>query len=342
MVPVFAAALFIAGCAKTLPPVEPVAPPTPPAAAAEQKEESAQDEAKKVIVAKVNDAALNMDQLIKMMNRFPPKGEGPEALEEHKKQSLDRLILQELACQQARAQGLAIGSDKSDMAINNLKENVGGEQEYAEYLKQNDFTEEDLRRQVERSLLIELIYAKEVLEKAAIPEEEVRKEYEKEKHRYILPEKVSVIDVFILKNEGKISQKKARELLKNIKADPRQDPWSLVLDGSFIVRNLVIDKDKEKELYNAAKKLKPQQLSGVIKTPNGLHIVKLKEYSPERQLTFEETKNKLEMKFKVAAQEKRMREWEQEMRKDAKIELLLDKAEQNEQAKPEHGQAGQK
>jgi parvulin-like peptidyl-prolyl isomerase len=160
------------------------------------------------------------------------------------------------------------------------------------------------------------------LAKVNVPEEEVRAEYEKEKYRYILPEKISVVDVWVIKNEGKASQKKAKELLNKIKAEPNQDPYkSLVLDGSFIVRDLKIKKD-QKELYEAAKKLAPGELSGVITMPSELHIIKLEKYSPERQATYDEVKDKVGLKFKVPAQEQRMKEWEEELKKGAKIVLV--------------------
>ena len=83
-----------------------------------------------------------------------------------------------------------------------------------------------------------LIYNREVLDQVAVPEEQLKAEYEKEKDRYMKPEKVTVVDVYLLKDEGKASQKKAKELLKKIKADPNKDPWKLVLDGTFMVRNI--------------------------------------------------------------------------------------------------------
>jgi foldase protein PrsA len=324
MLLIFFASFIISGCAKTPPKTEPVIPP-----AAEGK-----SEARKVIVAKVNDSVLTMDQLITLMNRLAETGSGPDTLEEHRKRALDKLVLQELAYQQAKKLGLKIGTDKIDMAINNLKSNMTEGQEYTEYLKQHNFTEPELRTQIERSLLIELDYAKEVLDKVTVPEDQVRAEYEKVKHLYVQPEKVSVLDVFILKNEDKASREKASELLKKIKADPNKDPWKLTFDGTFILRNIEVRKEREPELYNAAKKLKSEELSGVVKTPSGLHIIKLREYSPERQLTFDETKSKIEVRFLVAAQEKRTQEWEQELMKGAKIELMLDKLEPAEQKKP--------
>jgi parvulin-like peptidyl-prolyl isomerase len=317
MIMVFIAAVGVAGCAKHPHASEPVAQPAPSAVADPQK----------IVVAKVNGVELHMDALVNMMNRLVSResGTSPDAVEKHKKRSLDQLILQELAYQQAKAQGLSIGADKIDMAIKNLKENLGGEKEYADYLAKTHVTEADLRAEVERGLLLETIYNREVLAKVTVPADEVRQEYEKEKHRYIVPEKASIIDVVVLRHDdhnGKASTRKAKELRRKIKADADKNPWNLTLDGTFIVRDITVNKNTERELFEAAAKLKPNEISGVIEAPLGSHIIKLKEYSPERQLTFEEVKSKLELKFKVPAQEKRTQEWEQELKKNAKIEII--------------------
>jgi parvulin-like peptidyl-prolyl isomerase len=328
MIPVFAAALFIAGCAKVPPPAEPVAPPPPVAAEPkkEQKEESPQDVARKIIVAKVNGAKLDMDAYITMLNRLPDKGgPAPETLDERKLRALDALVLREIAYQRAIAQGLVAGPDNVEIAFTNFKDNIGGNEEYAVYLAKRNITESGLRAELERDLTIDLIHVREVTDKIIVPEEDLKREYEKEKKYYITVEKTKVIDVYLIKNEGKASEKKAKELLKTIKADPNQDPWKLVLDGTFIVRHLSAHKERDKEIYQTAKKMKPGELSGVIRDAAGnLHIVKLLEYIPERPLTYDEAKPILEEKLKASVVDKKTQEWEQDLRKDAKIELMPD------------------
>jgi len=330
----FVAMFILTGCAKhpatgnnvLPPPVATKAEENQTSEPAAQPTASAEADPRKIVVAKVNGVELRMVALVNMMNRLASQESGttPEALEKHKKRSLDKLIVQELAYQQAKAKGLSINADKINMAIKNLKENLGGEKEYADYLAKMNVAEADLRTEVERGLTLETIYYREVLAKVVVPEDEVKREYEKEKGRYIVPEKASIIDVAVLKrnDNGKTTTAKAIKLRGIIKADAAQDPWKLLLDGTFIVRDIDVNKDKEKELFEAAKKLEPNALSGVIEAPTGSHIIKLKKYSPERQLTFDETKSKLEVKFKVPAQEKRTREWEQELKKGAKIEMI--------------------
>jgi parvulin-like peptidyl-prolyl isomerase len=243
--------------------------------------------------------------------------------EETTKKALDRLIFRELAWQKASAGGIAVDRGNIDAAISNLKENMGGDQAYREYLTKESVTEPMLRSQVERSLAIELIYAKEVLGKITIPEADLKSEYDREKQRYILPEKAAVIDIVCLPGkDGKKARTSARSILRKLKEDPDRNPWNLILDGSFIVRKIDGCNGRHAEICAAARKLEVNGLSGIISAADGRHIVKLLSYAPQRQLTFEETKATLEGKFKVAAQDRRMQEWEAELRKDAAIEII--------------------
>ncbi len=285
------------------------------------------DEAKKIIVATVNSAPITMDSLIRMMNRMDLKNHGdpaPDYMEKTQKAALDRLILQELAYQKAKAMGIAVKQKNIDDSIANLKGNMGGETAYEQFLKQQALSEAELRAQVERSLSIEQIVAKEVYQKAAIPQEELQNAYEKEKARYVAPEKVKITDVIVfVKTDEQAARKKTGELLKKIQADKDRNPWNLVLDGTFLVRNIDLKKEKEKQrqLYEAAIRMKPGNLSKIMKNDEGFHIVKLLEYSPERQMTFDEIKGSLEGNLRVTAQQKRMDEWTIELKKDAKIEM---------------------
>lgn len=304
--------LLAAGCASQ-------GPTQPPAAAETSPAKTGAAEAGSVVVARVNGAEITMATLVTMMNRIGSAG----TAEETAKKALDRLIFRELAWQKASTGGIVVDRNNVDAAITNLKENLGGEQAYREHLSKENVTEPELRSQIERSLAIELIYAREVLAKVTIPEADVKREYEREKHRYVLPEKATVVDVMCLPGkDGKESRAAARGILRKLQADPDRNPWNLVLDGTFIVRKIDGCNGKHADICAAARKLAVNGLSGVISAADGRHIVKLLSYTPQRQLSFEETKASLEGKFKVAAQDRRMQEWESELRKDAALEII--------------------
>jgi parvulin-like peptidyl-prolyl isomerase len=180
-----------------------------------------------------------------------------------------------------------------------------------------------LRAEIKRRILLQRIYVREVTEKVSITDDDVRKEYERRKNEYIVPDKVAVIDVvFLMELDSQASRGKANEILAKINADKDRNPMNLVPDGTFIVRSLDLEKEKDPELYDTARKLKEGELSGVIKTADSLHIIQLTRYTPEKQTPYEEVKGPLKDKLRVEAQVKRFQTWEQELKSRAKIELL--------------------
>ncbi len=283
-----------------------------------------QEEMKKV-VARVNGVDITTASVIRMMQQIGSNEKRPantaEEISALRQEAIKRLVFQELVYQKAKAEGLTTDSKTLDEAIESLKQKIGDEAAYKSFLENEKVSEEELRVQADRSLTLQRMYEKEVTEKVTIPEEDIRALYEKHKDKFIRPEKVSIVDiVFFLKMDDPASLKKAEEVLKSMGEE--KDPQALVSDGSFIVRDMDIDKEKEPELYKAAKALKPGELSGVVRTYDSLHIIKLKEYIEEKKFTLEEMRNALRMKLMGPAQKKRLDEWEKELRKDAKIEML--------------------
>ncbi|MDA8099746.1 MAG: peptidyl-prolyl cis-trans isomerase [Nitrospiraceae bacterium] len=277
------------------------------------------------VVARVNGVELFADEQKSIRDRMIAanlrKGSA-EPPEETAKKALDLLIFQELAVQEAQRQGLTLGEGGLDKAIANLRTRQGGEDGFQAFLAREQITEAELRRRVERGLLIQLLLNREVLTKASVTDDEARSAYEREKENYIAPEKITVDDmVFFLDQESPASMSTAQKILADIRAAKDQDPAALTGRGPFIVHEVEISRAKEPELYDAARTLKDGELSGVIKTPDSIHIIKLKEYLAPRPQPFEEVKAAIEKKLKTAAQLKLRQDYEQELRKGATIEL---------------------
>ncbi len=297
--------------------------------AGEEARKSAQ-EAKKIIVAKVNGTDITLFMLVRAMNRLSPKytepdkAPSPETTERVKKEALERLIFEELAVQAAIKAGIDPAPAAIDKVLSQIKENLGSEQAYREYLDANGLTEDALKELIVRSQRYELITAREVYGKVKVDEKVLRDEYEKEKDKFILPENFIVEDVYFLpgKDEETTRQKATRVL--GIIRENNNDPWKLVLDGTFIVRKLKIVKEKHPEIHEALSGMKVGDVSAVIKDRDGLHIVKVVTKEPSRQLSFEETRSTIETKFLVPAQDQRRNAWEEELRKGADIEILSD------------------
>jgi len=285
---------------------------------------------KKIVAARVNGVDITMQSLMMMTNRMIEKqgqvGADPEDFEKIKKAALDRLILQELALQDAKTRGVEVEQKQIDDTVANLKISKGGEEEYKKYLKKEGVTESEARAAVERTLALRMIFDKKVKElndKIAIDENALREEYEQNESKFVRPEKTTVIDVILfISADDEDAEKISKEILRKIKNDKDHDPMNLVPDGTFIARELDLDKNKHEILYEEAKKLKEGELSGIITTPDSLHIIKLMKFSPEKRYSLDEVRPFLERKLRGAELLKRIQVWEDGLRKDAKIEVM--------------------
>ncbi len=284
-------------------------------------------EEKRVIVARVNGVPVTLKSVVDMMNHLSTQkrhaAQTPEEKEALRKEALDRLILEELAYQKAKTEGLKAEPVEVDRRVANLKEKLGGEEEFRKKLETEQMTEEELRADIGRSIVLQSIFKREVYDKVVVPREDIEKAYEKDKGMFLKPEKIVVIDVvFFLYPEDPESIEKAENILKKILDDKDKNPRNLVPDGTFIVYDAEIKKDRQRELYEKARELKVGELSGVVATPDSLHIIKIKEYSPEKQFTLEEVKGYVEGKLRSDARRKLLQEWDADLRKGADVEIL--------------------
>jgi parvulin-like peptidyl-prolyl isomerase len=281
---------------------------------------------KKIIVAKVNGAEITNYALLDMMNRLAAidqRGSLPGTGEAARSRVLDILVLQEQALQNAERQGLRVEDALIDRTMEQFIRKLGHEEGYTEYLAKNHISAVEFRAQVERSLVIQLILTEEVVKKTIVTDDDLRKEYERARTEYLTPAKVTVIDVFLPLNDGEqTAMARARDLLAALNADKDKDPSHLASNATFSVRVLGLDNGNEPALYEAAIKLKTGELSDTIMGKGAVHLLKLTEYLPGRQMSYEEAKGSLEGKLKTAALIKRRQAWEQELRNNAKIEVL--------------------
>ncbi len=308
---VMAAAIVAAGCAK-----HPKAAGPVPATSA-----SARDEEEKTIVAKVNDAGITLRALNDMIGRINELNRSASIQatpEETRKRALDQVVLRELALQEAKRQNLQVEQKDIDLAV---KQIGGHDQYYDAFLASRHITDAEFRSQIRQSILLQRIFEQEVPRKVTVTDDDVRKEYEREKDRFLVPAVVSVVDVTIPKQDDKSSMNKAKKIRAAIRSDKEKNPRNVIHDTAVTVRDRALAKDKEPALYDAARKLKPGALSGIVQESDGFHIVKLLSYTPERQQPFEEVKEPLAGKLKADGLKKRREAWEQELRNGAKIEL---------------------
>jgi len=283
------------------------------------------------VVARVNGVPITAEAVSGMMARMGAgtgqgHGIGEKAPKDERtlrKEALDRLIFEELAWQKAKADRIIAGPGEVDRRLEDMRARLGGAEEMKKALEKEGRTEERLRAGIERDIVLRRIFGREVSDKVSVPEEAVAREYEREKGKYVKPEKVVVDDiVFFLKTGERASVERAEEIRRKVLEDKDRNPWSLAPDGTFIVHEVEIRPEKERELYREAVTLKAGEISRIIETSDSLHFIKLKEYSPMKQLTLDQVRVFIERKLVAEASQERLRRWEAELRKGAEVEIM--------------------
>lgn len=160
------------------------------------------------------------------------------------------------------------------------------------------------RISAKRSLDVLVADEAKVASRINVPDEELRKVYETNKDQYRIPERVHVRHILLKttdkpKEELPKIQARAEELLKQIKGGAdfaelakknSEDPGSAAKGGDldWIVRGQTVP-----AFENAAFSLKPKELSGIIKTEYGFHIIQVLEKQEARVKPFEEVKDQI-------------------------------------------------
>lgn len=293
------------------------------------------------VVAEVNGAKLTEVQLMDVLRELIPQGSyhsaiSPETVKAKKKDAMDELIRRELFYQEARRIGLRVKSSEINERYAAIEKQYGGRTEFERILKASGYTQKTLKKDIERNMLVTLLYNQEVLQKARVSDEFLSEYYKEHEDSYTRPESLHVRHIMIkvpgeaTPEEREEMRKRAEEVDKKAKAgeDFAQLAWEYSMDDyrvkggdlGIIHRGRLLP-----PVEDAAFKLKPGQVSGVITTDFGFHIVKVEEKIPPTKLSFEEVKDKLRQDI----EKKRIKEAEdallERLKTQAKI-IIYDKA----------------
>ena len=290
-------------------------------------------EARKEIVARVNGAEINMYDLLGMMNRVAnafykdvqePTG---EIAREIRQRALDRLIFEELAVKEAEKQGIKPKAERTREVIDNLKSSYGSAEEFSGYLADLALTEEQLRARIERGQLLEGITGREVYQKSSNDPQAVDKLYQEYKAAGKLKKAADyqIKEILVMAGKDEEATRAAAERLLARFTQNNHDFGKLVLDGTFIVRRFQVNKDKNPAIFEKMLGMQTGEFSGVVQDGDTFHIFEVLRKEPARDLTEDEARTMLEDRLAPYFQEKRRAEWVKELRKDAKVEVLLDK-----------------
>jgi peptidyl-prolyl cis-trans isomerase SurA len=257
------------------------------------------------------EAMKNDEQLKKMLAEITP---------ELLVNAVDELLL----VQRGRELGLHLGDDQFKQVVANIRKEQGLEDDakFQAALKQENMTMEDLRNQLERQMLIEQVQRQEVGSKLTITEEEARQYYANHPDEFTDPSSVTLREIFVAGPadakgvnvaEDEQAQKKAADARERIlKGEDFGKVAGEVSDSPSKSNGGLIGpfsrSDMSPQLQQMVDKMKPGEITPVIRTPKGYQVFKLESMTARQLQPFDKVRDLIA--DKVAAQRTRV-----EMRK---------------------------
>jgi parvulin-like peptidyl-prolyl isomerase len=288
------------------------------------------------VVATVNGAELTEAELNQEINIIMPLNQSyhgttsEEKMGKIKADAMKNLVDAELRAQDAKAKGIKIPPSTFDDEFNKMVTKFKTKKDLEAVYKNAGFTEKSFKRLIERKLLADKIRLAEVDGAVTISPEKVKNYYTVNVARYSKPEEFRASQILIkvepsLNTEEKKALKaKAEDILKRIKAGEKfeeiaineSDDASRVKGGDL---GYFHSGQTVPEFEEAILKLKVGEVSDIIETLYGFHIIRLTEKRAARLIPFDEIQDKIK-KDLVDAEKKRLLEnWMGKLYKNAKI-----------------------
>jgi len=254
-------------------------------------------------------------------------------------QLLERLIQINLLLTKATDADRAKGKETANKQYDVILKRATSEEALTRQLKSVGMTMAELRAKMEDEATAQAVADREL--KVTVSDDEVKKFYDEHPARFEQPEMVRASHILVgtmdpetrapLSDEKKQAKRKlAEDLLKRAKAGEdfaklakefSDDPGSKDNGGEYTFpRNQMVP-----EFESAAFALQTNQVSDIVTTQFGYHIIKLSEKLPAKKVELAKVADDLKEGLKRQQLEKLLPDYIEKMEKDAKVEILDEK-----------------
>lgn len=285
-------------------------------ASCEQKSPAAEtDQATDAYVARVNGIEISRTDMDRKFNLIKERYAGmgvpldDSKINEFKENILNSLIDQEVLLQEAKAGGIKIDPAEIKAELDNFKKQFETEADFKKQISEMNYTEENILSQIEQSKIIEKFIEEKIMPTISVTDEEAKAYFDEHPEEFKVPERVNASHILIkvAPDASDAAKEEALNEIKNIKSklDNGEDFAELAKENSdcpssakggelgFFARGQMV-----KPFEDAAFALEPGEISDVVETRFGYHVIKLQEKETANTLAYEDIKEKLTAKLK--------------------------------------------
>ncbi|MFO7598528.1 MAG: peptidylprolyl isomerase [Candidatus Desulfacyla sp.] len=249
---------------------------------------------------------------------------------------LDQLIGSELLYQESKKAGIRIDEKTVDERLEQWKKRFPNDEDYKKALQQMNLSEAQMKSDIEKALATEKFVVDKFVDKATVPEKDIKDYYDNHPDMFKQAEQVQASHILIkvkpdateaeqaeaLKKIKDVQekQKKGEDFAELAKAHSQCPSSSKGGDLGYFGRGQMVPPFEE-----AAFNMKSGEVSDIVKTQFGYHLIKVADKKPESTIPFDEIKERLGQYLKQEKVQKEVRELVDKLRKEAKVETFLKK-----------------
>ena len=259
----------------------------------------------------------------------------PEEIRMAASQALQAMVDIEVLKAQCEKDGITTQKADAEKKLAEMAEQNGGAKAMEEGLKKAGMTKDELVDRITTQMSVSRWVDEKIKPGVKISDEEIQKFYDENKANFQAPEQLSASHILIKVDENadaaakKTAKDKAEKILADLKGGAdfaklaqansdcpsgKQNGGSL---GSFQKGQMV------PEFEAVAAKLKKDELSGVVETQFGFHIIKGGDSKPASVTALAEVKPRLQEYLVQRELQKVMKSKVEELRKAANVQIFL-------------------
>ena len=295
-------------------------------------------------VAVVNGEVITQDQLNTelsvMQKQFADVDQTDKGkLAEIKSEILENLIAREVLHQESQRKGIEVDEATVDGRLASIKKRFPKEDSFKSMLEEMHLTEDALKEQLREGMVIQKLIDREVIDRIEVSDKEAKDYYDENRDLFKQPEKIQARHILIkVETEGDEDLKPAAlKKIKMIQKEVKKGGDFAVLakkysqcpssanggDLGYFARGQMV-----KPFEDAAFSLKKGEVSDIVETTFGYHLIKAGDRKPETISDYKDIKDKLAPYLKRAKAGVAAEKYIEGLKKNAKIERFLSAAEQ--------------
>jgi len=292
------------------------------------------------VVALINGKAIHYDELDLAVKQFLMRvGRNPKFFVKQPgdtvvyREALNWLISLNLLSEEADRNKIKVNENKIELTFNNFKRNFPSEQQFLDFLAENNLTSEAFKANLADELKVQELLDQKITSKVeTITEKEALEYYNNNPDNFLQNEQVRVQHILIKVTDPndpqkiEVAQNKARLILDKIKKGGKfeelarqysEDPSAFKGgDLGFFAQG-----DMIKEFEVVAFALKIGEISNVVRTPLGFHLIKLNEKKSSQLIPFQEVESQIKAQMKQERSNNLFEEYVNELKSKAKIKV---------------------